>query len=285
MISTKKATFFMILLNKITLVLAGIFCSFQLFSQNLFDEKNTFKFTDYLFKSQQYNLASQEYERLVIMVPSNLNYKLSLIQCYRLGSNYTFAEKRFADFFSDSLFSLPNSISVEYLKIKLLQEDLSSTQNFIKQNTQLELPTKLHYQEYIYLLGRNWTKSDSLLRQNQDLDPRFGVITKEALAIRYKSPFVAATFSTILPGLGKVYTGYWKDGLIAFVFVAANSWQAYRGFSKYGVNNAHGWIFGGIGTGFYLGNIYGSWKSAVKRNKKANDDLYKRSKAIIYSGF
>ncbi len=285
MISTKKADFFMIRLNKITLVLAGMFCSFQLFSQNLFDETNTFKFTDYLFKTQQFNLASQEYERLVIMVPSNLNYKLSLIQCYRLSNNYTLAEKRFSDFFSDSLFLLPNSISEEFLKIKLLQENLPSAQSFINQSIRLDLPTKLHYQECIYLLGRKWSKSDSLLQHVQGLDPRFSTITKEALAIRYKSPFLAATFSTILPGSGKVYTGYWKDGLIAFFFVAANSWQAYRGFSKYGVNNAHGWIFGGIGTGFYFGNIYGSWKSAVRRNKKANNDLYKRSQDIIYSGF
>jgi hypothetical protein len=283
--STLKRTFSMIRLNKFFLVLAGFFCSLPLFSQNLFDEANTFKFTDYLFKTQQYNLASQEFERLVAMVPSNLNYKLSLIQCYRLSNNYSFAEKRFTDFFSDSLFSLPTSLSIEFLKIKLLQEDMTSAQVFINKNSKLGLPDKVYYQECIYLLSRQWNKSDSLFHQYNDLDPRFGIISKEALVMRYKSPFLAATFSTLLPGSGKVYSGYWKDGLIAFIFVAANSWQSYRGFSKYGTENAHGWIFGGLAAGFYLGNIYGSWKSAVRRNKKANDELYKRSKAIIYSVF
>jgi len=275
----------MTLFNKIALVLAGMLCSFQLFSQNLFDEANTFKFSDYLFKSQQYQLASQEYERLVNMVPSDLNYKLSLIQCYRLSTNYVLAEKRFNDFFSDSIYSLPTSLSGEYLKIKLLQEDLPLAQIFLNRNSRLEIPSKNHYQECIFLLSRQWPKSDSLLRHTQGLDARFTTITADALALRYKSPFLAATFSTILPGSGKIYTGYWKDGLIAFIFVAANAWQGYRGFSKYGIENAHGWIFGGLGTGFYLGNIYGSWKSAVRHNKKANDDLYQRSKDIIYSGF
>lgn len=285
MIFTKKADSFMIRFNKVLLVFAGLLCSFQLFSQNLFDETNTYKFTDYLFKTQQYQLASQEYERLVVLAPSNSSYKLSLVQCYRLSNNYSTAEKRFNEFFSDSLFLLSTAVSTEYLKIKLLQEDLTSAQTFLLRNSRLEMPSKLHYQESIYLLNRNWKKSDSLLRQTQGLDPRFGVITKEALAIRYKSPLLAASLSTVIPGSGKFYTGYWKDGLIAFLFVAANSWQSYRGFSKYGTGNAHGWIFGGLATGFYFGNIYGSWKSAVRRNKKANDDLYKRSKAIIYSGF
>ncbi len=267
------------------MVLAGFLLSSQLFSQNIFDEANTFKFSDYLYKTQQYSLASQEYERLVMMVPRNVDYKLSLIQCYRLSSNFAFAEKRFVDFFADSLFALPTSISGEYLKIKLLQEDFPVAQNFINKSTNIELSTKLHYQECIYLLSRNWKKSDSLLRQNPDLDPRFSAITADAMAAHYKSPFLAAAFSSIIPGSGKVYTGYWKDGIIALVFVAVNSWQAYRGFSTYGIENTHGWIFGGIATGFYLGNIYGSFKSAKRRNKKVNDELYKRSKAIIYPSF
>lgn len=78
-----------------------------------------------------------------------------------------------------------------------------------------------------------------------------------------KKPWLAAFYSGLIPGLGKVYTGEWKDGLYACAVVSAFSWLTYRfaekkGFSPYTV------LYGSMAFSFYIGNIYGSWKSAIR---------------------
>lgn len=275
----------MTLFNKIPIFIIALLLSSTVFSQDLYNESNSAKFAGYLYQTHQFKLASEEYERLEFMNPGKLDYKLSLIKCYRFLKNYDFAEKRFLLMFNDSLYQLSTPVATEFLKIKLLQQNLSGAQDFLSRASNLNQGAKQKYQEYIYLLGRQWKQSDNYLNQTQGLDPRFRKLTDDALHIKTKSPLLASTFSAIIPGTGKIYTGFWKDGLIALLFVSVNSWQAYRGFTKYGTNSPHGWIFGGIASGFYLGNIYGSWKSAQKHNKKANDEIYSRAKNIIYSDF
>jgi hypothetical protein len=88
--------------------------------------------------------------------------------------------------------------------------------------------------------------------------------------------------STFIPGSGKIYTKNWQDGLIALLFVASNAWQAYRGFSKDGVKSTYGWVFGSIGAGFWLGNIYGSYKSAQKFNKQIQKGYHDKISGVIY---
>jgi hypothetical protein len=90
--------------------------------------------------------------------------------------------------------------------------------------------------------------------------------------------------SAIIPGSGKIYSGYWKDGLFSLLVVSVTGIQAYRGFQKNGKNSTYGWIYLTVGTGFYVGNIYGSGKAAHKRNKTLNhsiihkiEDLFQRN--------
>ena len=272
----------MIRLNKIIPFILIINYSFG-FSQNLFDENNTFKFADYLFKTRQYTLASEEFERLIQMVPQNSEYKLTLIQSYILNKKYDFAEKRMVDFFSDSLYSLHTPFSSEYLKIKFYQSDLSGAQKYLNSNLNIETNSKVKYQEYIYLLSRNWNRADSFFRAVNGIDSRLGQLAQNGISLHHKVPGLAALMSSIIPGTGKVYSGYWKEGLMSFIFVAANSWQTYRRYDKYGPNNAGVWVFGTLAAGFYLGNIYGSIKSAKRYNKTRNDEIYNRAKGIIFS--
>ena len=101
-------------------------------------------------------------------------------------------------------------------------------------------------------------------------------------ALPHKSPFLAGAFSTIIPGSGKFYTGDWKDGIISLVMVSAIAYQAYRGFDRAGVSSVYGWIYGTIAAGFYLGNIYGSVKSAQRYNKRKAENLGKRIEESFY---
>jgi hypothetical protein len=64
-----------------------------------------------------------------------------------------------------------------------------------------------------------------------------------------------------------------------------NIWQAYRGFSKSGKNSVYGWVFASLATGFYIGNIFGSHKSAKKYNKKIDDNLYNEAWHLVVDDF
>ncbi len=254
-------------------------------AQNLFDETNVLKFADFLFSTHQYKFASEEFERLTVLNPENFGYKLSVVKSYRLSENYDQAEKRINDYAGDSLNFISGPLSQEYLKIKLLKNDFTEELRYLKINNNLDFKTKDAYSEYTYLLSKNWAKADSVNVRSHPLDIRYDKLLTDANKIHLKSPLLSGVFSAILPGAGKAYTGDWKDGAIAFVFVTANAYQSYRGFSTFGVRNANGWIFGSFALGFYLGNIYGSVKAAIKHNKSANDKIYNRAKNYIDSDF
>ena len=159
----------MIQLNKkiLTFYFVLFFPTFVL-AQNLFDEPNVLKFANFLYATHQYKFASEEYERLVNLVPNNMDYKISLVRSYRLGENYKFAGNRLVDFSGDSLNFLAGPLATEYLKIKLLQDSCNEAQRYLNVNQRFETTTKLKYQEFIFLLSMNWSKADSF---NQKYHP------------------------------------------------------------------------------------------------------------------
>ena len=77
-----------------------------------------------------------------------------------------------------------------------------------------------------------------------------------------KSPFLAGLLSTIVPGLGKVYTGHPMDGLFSLLSIGTFAYASYDGFASGGSSSFRGWFFGALASGLYLGNIYGSALSA-----------------------
>ena len=97
-----------------------------------------------------------------------------------------------------------------------------------------------------------------------------------------KNPWVAAALSVPVPGLGKVYVGEWKDGLISLLFVGVNTWQAYRRFDREGTDTFWGWVHGGFALGFYTGNIYGAHKAARRHNKQAAKQLQHETQALLF---
>ena len=52
--------------------------------------------------------------------------------------------------------------------------------------------------------------------------------------------------------------------------------RAYDGYSDKGTRSVKGWIYGTIGTIFYLGNIYGSVVAVRIQNERLENDLLKR---------
>lgn len=90
--------------------------------------------------------------------------------------------------------------------------------------------------------------------------------------IKDKKPWKGAVLSGIIPGLGKVYAGRPKSGLSAFLQLGLLGVQAYEGYAEKGLNDPQLYVFGGLFTAFYLGNIWGSANSV----KKVKDEKYRK---------
>jgi hypothetical protein len=231
---------------------------------DLFNEKNTADFAQFLFQSNQYQYASEEYERLNFMAPDNKEYQLNLLKSYRFANEYSKGINAFQHLVAPDL-----SIQQEYVKLNLLDKNKLNIRTMIggldpgstfRNNLDLTLRLISIPDQPITLNGI----------QRDKIDEGLMGLYNESLDLKHRSPFVAGTMSMIFPGTGKVYCGRWKDGLMSLIFVGTTAFQAYRGFYKKGTQSVYGWIMGGVSLGFYIGNIYGSAKAAKVYNAHQN---------------
>mgnify|MGYP001286045948 CR=1 FL=1 len=110
-------------------------------------------------------------------------------------------------------------------------------------------------------LGRPFNDKDGRLidpiAQNQNIKSK-------------KSPTIAAILS-IIPGAGRLYSGRKLDGLMGLWTVYLTTSSAY--FAKKNNNKLSGPLFLGIAGITYLGEIYGSWRTAKYYQKAKTDNI------------
>jgi len=276
-------------MKKLILLILLISCLLNCKSQDLYDLQNSKNFASYLLRTRQYSLAAQEFERIVFMSPSDTTAKLELLKSYRLSNQYSIGLSRIEDLFPGNLFDLPKSFTNEYMKLLLLNKDFPIALNLLNTSKALTLENRKDYQLKVLLLDNKWEEASEFSINNPGINTsqwrQMKSLIREKQKLKYKSPFLAAGFSAIIPGTGKIYTGNWKDGLFSLLFVGTSAWQSYRGFKKNGVESIYGWIFGIFTIGYYGGNVYGSWKAAKNYNSNLNHDIFHQAENIIYSGF
>ena len=267
----------------------SLFVFFCLHAQDIHDLNHSKQFADYLFKTGQFAMAAEEYERIVFLDSANIQNKYLLISAYRKAGNYNQALNRFQVFFKDNFTLMPSNFAEEYVKLLLLTGKDSIAFNYLNLNKSLNQSFKQNYRLASLLLQKKWNDSFNYAMSysvtNEKLNSKLHLLAFEAKRIKRKKPLIAGFMSAIVPGSGKFHTKNWKDGIISLVFVSVNAWQAYRGFNKYGNKSAYGWIFTGISAGFYIGGIYGSARSAKKYNKKQDHDLYQKAYNIALDNF
>ena len=252
-------------------VLISISSFNTVFSQDLFSIENSKQFSEYLLKSGQFELASKELERLVFLEPKNDSLKLNLIKSYRLSKKIDLAISRTQQMYAE-INNLPYPMAIEYSKLLMEKRDWKGSENFWNESKNISNDNKLLLGATVAIFDNSFkiakTKLDKMEKKDNPLAIEYMEILNKGQKQNLKSPGLAGILSTLLPGSGKFYSKNWKDGLISFVFISALSFNSYRNFNKHGVNNYRGWLNGVIATGFYLGNIYGSVKSAKDYNKK-----------------
>ena len=238
---------------------------------NLFDEENTGKFAEYLLESGQYPFAIKEYERLYYLKPSNPQTSLNLMKSYRLSGENSEGIRRAYQLF-DSLDLMPRPHSLEFSKMLLNEKKWDNAIIFWQQSETLPETDKALLESTVHIFNSDFLKAQNRISGLTDstnfMVEGYKSIIDRGLHGKRKSPFLAGFMSMAVPGLGKAYTGYWKDGLVSLLFTGGMALQAYRKFNQFGPNNYRPWIYTAIGSGFYLGNIYGSVKSAKDKNRK-----------------
>jgi TM2 domain-containing membrane protein YozV len=244
-------------------------------------------------ESGQFNLSTKEFNSLLLQHPNNDSIKYQLLHSYRRNQDFSggLAKLQIWQENDSQLFSRSQYISTLDTTSGFLffqEKMIMLFESRLFQNTidELDAYPSLSANYYFnnfrvsaYLALEDWSGAQNIMADLQEGDLHRSVVNlvDQSTRIRRKSPFLAASMSTIIPGTGKIYTEKWRDGLFALLFVSSNAFIAYRGFNRTGITSAYGWIFGGVGFSFYLANIYGSAKEARNFNNNQRRKISNRA--------
>jgi len=254
--------------------------------------ENIYRFADHLNKIGEYSRAIGEYQRYLFLSNSYNNdsiyYKIGL--CYEYLNNMEAAR----NIFHKIIDTYPNSnfIDRSYYQIAFTyynNHEYDKSITCAEENIN-KISTKYGRYKLNLLIGINnlyekkWEtayNTFNILKSNEYNNFNDPVAELEKCAIdgmnlKYKSAIVASLFSAFIPGSGKIYAGRINDGIYSFATIGISAWQAYDGFRNKGTNSVKGWIYGILGTTFYLGNIYGSAVSVRMYNDKLDKNIFNR---------
>ncbi len=254
-----------------------------LWAQDLYDLDHSRQFARYLMVTQQYKLAAGEWERVLFLNPADSAARINLLKSYRFSGQPEVGWHKLNSWHPEG--PLPNDLALEAIQCTYLLGDFQSFRFVLERSPGLS-PVEIG--DYIlgaYLLEGRW--ADKKLREPASslltigTNPQLQNLLNKTETIRQKSPAGAVALSALVPGLGKVYSNSWKDGLFSLVFVGTNVWQSYRGFSQKGIESVTGWIFGALAAGFYTANLFGSWKTAKEYNQTQIDRIHHEAEHIL----
>ena len=251
----------------LVLCLPLLYGSKMVLAQNLFSLDNSLKFADHLYADFKFAQAAAEYERVLFMQPENSYAMQRQIMAYGKAKNYRVCLQKLQRYNTDSL---NPELAFLYGKSLLKTGSSAHAYTFAMQNKALNINDKTVLATTALAFNEQFAQAkyalDSMgLRNNPTLlqySETLGGIT----SVKKKSAAMSMAMSAVIPGSGKIYSGYWKDGLVVLAFTSVSTWQAYRGFSKSGVKSVYAWVYAGSSFGFYVGNIYGARKAAFKYN-------------------
>jgi hypothetical protein len=172
---------------------------------------------------------------------------------------------------------LKSFISLSYDDTCKVQNDLNSIQTNDKQLQEFILFTKAS----AYLLQRDTISFSKCKNSFTNNYPALIESEKKLISIKnnlpnyHKSGFLAGTLSAIIPGLGKIYAGKTKQGLVSFFPVVLLGLQAYEVFASKKGGLKSPWFIANAGlfAVFYVGNIWGSALSVSVKRKELQHEV------------
>lgn len=271
--------------NKCILIILIVVTSMSSFTQNkpsliYYTPDNILSFANYLYDEGEYLSAANEYKRFEFLFRSDKDsIKIRIADCYLRARKYDLAK----DYLRLSL-QLNKTDSLNSLFTYLLgcshflSGEYDSCVALIEPYSKVEIPLVLRNKLLFlltssYIIRDNWESAKSIISSQNNLYPwkELEEYITVGSGLRNKSPLMAATLSTLVPGLGKIYVGKTVDGIFSFIAVAITGWQAYDGFNRNGTRSVKGWILGALSFTLYTGGIYGSAVAAEFQNREISN--------------
>jgi hypothetical protein len=262
----------------ILLFFAGLIPSY---GQDLYSVKNSIKFADYLFENGEYQFAAKEYYRLFIITDYNDSVSTRFAKSMFLAKEYQELKNALNKSYGSG--NIPCNISSYYAKSLIISEPGSMSGFWINNSNCFNNEEKKYLKLSNLLLSHQYQDASRLYHTEND-NTRVKSYNNVIASIdnaKYKKVWLSVLFSSLVPGTGKAYCGYWKDGLFSFIMFGLSAWQAYSGFNRKGVNSVYGWVNGGLALAFYSGNIYGSIKAANHHNYSIDHQIYHEAEKVF----
>jgi TM2 domain-containing membrane protein YozV len=245
------------------IILLALLITCRNFSQsgsiNFNSPENIKKFADHLFCEKDYLRANLEYERLDF-----INSDDSLL--FKIGIGYSFIQDyQNANLYFDKIAPTSNlyeDSELQRLKLFFLLEAYESLNSIYRESISknkhkyLSEASKLEHFSYFFSELPLPLKEKFLTPFSYDEKQEVSFFYDMKSDMPYKSSLKSALMSAVIPGAGKIYTGNTGDGITSFLTTSLLAFLAYDNFKAN--HNIRGWIFAGLGSFFYAGNIYGS---------------------------
>ena len=229
-------------------------------AQDIYDKKSSLAYSKYLIANNNLESAAKEYSRISFLdwETDTILYQMSLL--YWLNNdnkNHQYFNQRILEKF-------PNS---DYVKLLNFNQNPKIDLSTISKDT---LDQVLALKSLVF--NSKWSEAEDFLIGNTTLPKSEKIkgikIIESGLKVKTRSPILGSVLSTAVPGLGKVYAKEYKDAAFAFMFVASSVFSLYRVVNKNGWDSPWSYLVASLSTGFYLGNIFGSYHSVKKYNIK-----------------
>ncbi|MCF8421031.1 MAG: hypothetical protein K9G63_19315 [Melioribacteraceae bacterium] len=250
-------------LSVIVFVLIGSSTSAQSES-DLYSTENRRLFGDYLFCQQDYLRAIREYQEY-LKFESNDTVRFKIAYGFNRMGRYIESADNFKSLFFAS--ALAEEAKLEFLTSLYFGGRKNEFFDQLARKTYLPKKYEPHLVRLSYLSEFEKSFSYSLPDSaifvslfNDSAKVKMAEFYSRKKHPGYKNPTTAALLSAALPGLGKIYTEEYSDGITAFLLTGLMTFLAVDNFKA--DHDLRAWLFTGLAAYFYAGNIYGSAASA-----------------------
>ncbi len=181
---------------------------------------------------------------------------------------------------SEILYQL--SVNYSYLNnfskaIEITNQAITNTENSYQKAKLIAFQATLFAKQHKWKESQQAFEHLKTLPFSQQLVQQKLALIRSALPLKEKKPGIAALIS-IVPGAGYAYAGHKQTAISAFIINSLLTYATYSNIKN--KNYGMSMLTGVFNLSFYIGNIYGSSKSAKRYNENQRQNL---SNKLVYN--
>lgn len=263
--------------SRLFLVAIVLVAPFQhLSGEDLYGSTDLLEFADHLYETRELTLAELEYQRF-LSLPRDAEDRISDEQfgyaLWRL-SKIGYTQDRYDRGIEWADRAIREGGTEEYrerayaLKIIMMLslgrwDGADETIRTAARDDLISRERRTVFDVYRYVSRGDYPGALSIIESDlPDTEPQ--PLTTRLASYDEKRPWLAATYSAVLPGAGRLYTRQFSDGLVSFVLIGALAGVTTYATLTEGLSSWRPWVFGGATVVFYLSEIYGAYRSAER---------------------